>query len=55
MALAFHPRQEVKKAVAYPVEDKEHLNLLPEVDFFVADELRLVVWLTCDPDENEKR
>lgn len=55
MALASHSSYQVEKGIADPVQDKEHFHLLPEMNFFMANKLCLVVGLTGDPDENEKR
>jgi hypothetical protein len=29
--------------------------LLPEMDLLMADQLRLIIWLTRNPDKNEER
>ena len=55
MALTTHPGQHIEKAITNPVKDEQHFDLLPEVYFFMANQLRLVVGLAGDPDKNEKR
>lgn len=54
MALTVHSSYQVKKDVEHPVKNKQHLYLLPEMDLLMAHKLRLIVWLSGDPDENEK-
>jgi hypothetical protein len=52
--MTFHPSQKVKESVQDPVENKQHFNLLPEVNFFVSHKPRLIARMAADPDENEK-
>lgn len=54
VTLAIAPSEEIEEGIKKPVKDEQHFNLLPVMDLFVANQLRLVVRLTCDPDENEK-
>ena len=36
------------------MENEEHLNLLPKMDFFVTNEPRFIACMTAYPDKNEK-
>jgi hypothetical protein len=55
VTLAIHSAQKIKEGIEQPMENKEHFNLLPEMNFFVTDQLRLIISLACNPDEDEKR
>ena len=55
MTLTVCPSHQIKKPIEQPVEDKQHLHLLPEMDLLMSDQLRLIIWLTRDPDEYEER
>lgn len=55
MALAVHSAQEIEKSVKYPVQNKQHFDLLPKMNLFVANKLGLIIWFAGYPDENEKR
>ena len=55
MTLAICPSHQIKKSIKHPVENKQHFHLLPEMDLLMADQLRLIIWLTRNPDKNEER
>ena len=55
MAMPFGSSHQVKDGVKHPVKNEQHLNLLPEVNLFVADKLRLITGLSGDPNEDEER
>lgn len=54
MTLSIHPSNQIEEGVEEPMEDEQHLHLLPKVNFFMADQRRLIMRLARDPDENEK-
>lgn len=54
MALTVHSSHEIEKYITRPVENEQHLNLLPEMDLLMTHKLCLIVWLTCYPDENKE-
>lgn len=55
VTLAICPSHQIKKSIEQPVEDKQHFHLLPEMNLLMSDQLRLIIWLTGNPDKNEER
>lgn len=55
VTMSFCAAHQVESTVKQPMEDEQHLHLLPEVNFFMTDQLCLVSWLAGNPDKNEKR
>ena len=55
MALTVHASDDIEQQITHPVENEQHLNLLPEMDLFVPNQLGLIVSLAGYPDEDEKR
>jgi hypothetical protein len=55
VALSVRSSKQVEKSIEEPVKNEQHFYLLPEVDFLVAYELGLIMWLSGDPDEDEER
>jgi hypothetical protein len=55
VALAVRATNEVEQDIEKPVENEQHLHLLPEVNLLVPNQLCLIVGLTSDPDEDKER
>lgn len=55
MAMSFGSSHDIEDHVEQPVKNEQHFYLLPEMDLFMADKLRLVAGLPCYPDEDEER
>lgn len=55
VTLTVQPSHKIKKCVKDPVEQEKQFHLLPEVNFLVSDQLRLIVRLAGYPDKDEKR
>lgn len=55
MALPVRSSKQIEKRIADPVKDEQHFDLLPEMDLLVAHKLSLIMWLPCDPYEDEER
>ena len=55
MTLPVGSSKHIEKRIADPVENKQHFDLLPEMDLLVAHKLSLIMWLTGNPDEDEER
>ena len=54
VALTIQSAHQIENSITDPMKNKQHLHLLPEMYFFMADQLSLIVRLAGDPDKNEK-